>query len=276
MQKTHEYVKRFHFVKVDRIICKRYGMSNIAPRMDIFVKMSNPHDLWANVYEQVYEQCFGSFYGELTKELLRVINEMPNTRSIVDFGAGTGRLSIPLAQHGFDVNAVEISRGMCDELLHKAGRENVVLKVHHKCIADYQNTASDLAISIFTVLSYITTEAEMKKSIENIGKRVVSGGHFLFDLPSQLLFQGSQFESPTLSRKIEISPLNLPDTYHYQEECRGVFEGREFDYKDDFKIRYWKPEVIDSMLREAGFIDTGVTLPQFQGTYSTYKLYRKI
>jgi SAM-dependent methyltransferase len=238
--------------------------------------MKNPHDSWANVYEFVYEQCFGSFYQGLTDELLRIIKSEPNKGSVIDFGAGTGRLAIPLAQSGYEVHAVEISKGMCDELMAKASALNLSIDVHNCSIADYNNKPSELAICIFTVLSYITTETEMERSITNIGKHIVSGGHFLFDLPMQVLFQGSNYNRPNIRRNVTITPVAENNVYHYQENCEGIFNGQHFQYEDKFNIRYWQPDVINAMLNNAGLFDTGAAFPQLQGTYANYKLYKKI
>lgn len=59
--------------------------------------MKQPHDNWGTYYDFVYEQTFGSFYNNLTTETLNVINQILPKGTILDFGAGTGRLSFPLA-----------------------------------------------------------------------------------------------------------------------------------------------------------------------------------
>jgi 2-polyprenyl-3-methyl-5-hydroxy-6-metoxy-1,4-benzoquinol methylase len=74
---------------------------------------SKPHSSWADVYDLVYEHSFRNFYHELTNVTLSVIEDRVNSNSrIVDFGAGTGRLSIPLSKKGFDVVAVD----PCEEM----------------------------------------------------------------------------------------------------------------------------------------------------------------
>ncbi|HIA63571.1 MAG TPA: class I SAM-dependent methyltransferase [Planctomycetaceae bacterium] len=79
-----------------------------------------PHDSWAEAYDVAYEQSFGDFYESLTTTTLGLVlgTILPPVR-IVDFGAGTGRLSIPLAGHGFQMDAVDPSVGMLDQLRAK-------------------------------------------------------------------------------------------------------------------------------------------------------------
>ena len=79
-----------------------------------------PHDSWAETYDVAYEKPFGGFYESLTTATLELVlgTILPPVR-IVDFGAGTGRLSIPLAGHGFQMDAVDPSVGMLDQLRAK-------------------------------------------------------------------------------------------------------------------------------------------------------------
>jgi 2-polyprenyl-3-methyl-5-hydroxy-6-metoxy-1,4-benzoquinol methylase len=86
---------------------------------------SQPHDNWAKYYDFIYETTFGSTYNNLTRETLGVINNTLPFGSILDFGAGTGRLAIPLAQKGYNVTAVEQSNAMANELRKKAKAANL-------------------------------------------------------------------------------------------------------------------------------------------------------
>ena len=86
-----------------------------------------PHSSWARVYDIAYERSFGRFYHELTRATLDLITERvrPPAR-VVDFGAGTGRLSLPLAKLGHEVTAVE----PCLEMLHELERKKQDAVVH--------------------------------------------------------------------------------------------------------------------------------------------------
>jgi 2-polyprenyl-3-methyl-5-hydroxy-6-metoxy-1,4-benzoquinol methylase len=71
--------------------------------------------------------------------------------SIVDFGAGTGRLSIPLAGAGYQVTAVEPSGPMLDQL-RKAPASLDITSIK-STMQDFSTEARfDLAICVFTVV----------------------------------------------------------------------------------------------------------------------------
>lgn len=57
-----------------------------------------PHSSWADVYDLAYQRSFGEFYNHLTDATVEmIVGRIRPPARIVDFGAGTGRLSIPLA-----------------------------------------------------------------------------------------------------------------------------------------------------------------------------------
>jgi len=92
--------------------------------LKIGLVVTTPHASWAVAYDRLYENSFGSFYERLTELTLAHIQEVIQSNSkIIDFGAGTGRLAIPLAKMGHSVTAVEPCTEMLDVLRTKVGSE---------------------------------------------------------------------------------------------------------------------------------------------------------
>ncbi len=244
--------------------------------------MRQPHDNWGKFYDFVYEKTFGNIYRNFTTETLKVINQILPQReeTILDFGAGTGRLSFPLAEQGYKVIAVERSSGMVNEFKRKLklnGR-NLEIKIHHCSISEYQNGKGDLALALFTVLSYSITEDELLKNIKNIFKHLISNGYFFFDLPNKIFFREGpliNIDTETFRRFVELTSTNEDNIYIYREKCSGIFNEQKFSYEDEFKIRYWEISTLDKLLKENGFKDTLKSFPQFDLTGSTYKLYKR-
>lgn len=55
----------------------------------------------------------------------------PESRTIVDLGAGTGHLALPLAERGLAVTAVEPARAMLEELARTAAERSLKVEVVH-------------------------------------------------------------------------------------------------------------------------------------------------
>jgi len=236
----------------------------------------NAHDSWASFYDFVYEKSFGDFYGRLTGINLETICKILPKGRVLDFGAGTGRLSVPLAEAGYAVTAIEASDGMVKELKRKAAE--VEISIHHCRIDEFHHAKGDLAIAMFTVMSYLTTEEALASSARAIFLSLDEGGLLFFDLPDIFLFSSgahSPMRSSDFQRTIRINPTAEADVYTYHEKCSGVFEGRNFEYEDRFPIRYWDPDRVDAVLREQGFIPVRRFMPGFKSTGSSYHLYKK-
>lgn len=239
--------------------------------------MKQPHDNWGAYYDFVYEQTFGRFYNDLTTETIKTINKILPIGNIIDFGAGTGRLSLPLAKQGYSVIAVEKSNGMVEEFKRKVSNCYFEIEIHNCSISDFQNGKTDLALALFTVLSYSITEDELSRNLKNICQHINSNGYFFFDLPNIIFFNAGRLtniHTNNFRRIVELTSNNKNDIYTYKEICSGIYNGQEFNYKDEFQIRYWTLNTLDKIIRENGFSDTLKTFPQFNTTGSTYKLYK--
>jgi 2-polyprenyl-3-methyl-5-hydroxy-6-metoxy-1,4-benzoquinol methylase len=139
-----------------------------------------PHDNSARFYDCIYQRRFGEGLNQLTQANLRQIQQLVPGGKILDFGAGTGRLSIPLAKLGYEVEAIDISQAMLDVLIEKAARENLIIQTAQ----DIVNTdwSKDMVIAVFTVFAYILEDLEMESTLKLIYDSLKPGGYFMFDL----------------------------------------------------------------------------------------------
>ncbi len=158
--------------------------------------MNVPHASWADGYDRLYEKSFGSFYRHLTDLTLEVIltQTRPGDR-VVDFGAGTGRLAIPLSRQGRQVTAVE----PCVEMLEQLQGKDSERLVHvHPCrMADFQSSMQhDFACCVFTVLLYLLDDEQLSASLKAAAASLRPGGRLLLDVPASSLFHGVSRSGP--------------------------------------------------------------------------------
>ena len=224
--------------------------------------MSLPHDRWARHYDRVLERTFGQAYEDFTAQSLKEIRARvsPPAR-IIDFGAGTGRLTIPLATDGYRVTAVDPSVAMLSQLAEKARRsvssttsglgiDRVVSGVE-----SYSGSLRhDLALCVFSVLGYLLDEDALANGARAMADAVRHGGLLMVDAPGREVFEGFDIEAGDVIRCVEIEPEEAGgDLYRYREHT-AIRDGEIQEvYEDDFRVRYWPTPKVVEALSAVGF-----------------------
>ncbi len=234
-----------------------------------------PHSSWAAVYDLAYARSFGQVYAKLTQATLEVIQSRidPGAR-IVDFGAGTGRLSIPLADLDFEVVAVDPSPEMLDQLTQKRGG-GANLRTVCSTMQDFQERNFDFALCVFTVLLYLLDEDALKKAIAAAHDALKIGGRLLVDIPSIAVFQGYSKRDDFIERTVSVTKED-GDLYRYREDVTVMAPGGDASrYSDDFMIRHWSAETVRKLLTANGFVLDADLSDHFAFTGSLYWIMRK-
>ena len=234
-----------------------------------------PHASWAEVYDFVYEKSYGAYYNGLTKQTLNLIeNRFFADLSILDFGAGTGRISLPLAKAGYCVTAVD----SCEEMIEQLKRKDVgnLVDTIVSTMEDFQSEESfDLVLCVFTVLIYLLDEIQLGKAMDSAYESCKCGGYMLMDIPSRGIFSGNQFENDGVKRKIKVEEIK-DGLFQYDELIKienGA--GEDVTYQDSFPIKYWEPAKILHLLEKKGFKMEEELSGYFAGSGSNYFLFRK-
>lgn len=233
-----------------------------------------PHATWAEAYDRVYELGFGALYTQLTRTTLEAISaRVPPPARVVDFGAGTGRVALPLAARGYAVTAVEPCAEMLSVLAGRPGGEDIV-KVG-ATMADFHAEASfDLALCLFTVIAYLLEEDELGRSFTAVAASLKPGGRLLLDLPSAAVFAGFRHTAEGLDRTVTITAL-AGARYRYQEDTRIELDGRVLRYQEDFPLRRWLREETLARLGDAGLALEEDLSAAFPGTGAAMLLLRR-
>lgn len=219
--------------------------------------MPLPHHLSASVYERVYELEFGSAYEQFTNTTLAALRSIvPSGGSIIDFGAGTGRLTIPLATQGFQVTAVEQCSAMTDVLRQKAAAAALDVTVRTQPIADYfGDRQHDVGYCVFTVISYIVDDDELRRSIKAMARSIKAGGKLLIEVPRREIFQSRLRgkKGSNLLGRVSIE-MTTKDHFVYSENTDVTLtDGSTTTYTEHFSLRYWPSDYVMQLLGSAGF-----------------------
>lgn len=113
---------------------------------------------------------------------------------ILDIGAGTGRIAIPLASKGIKVICIEPSPAMRDEFLKKIVNDsnlNNLIKIISGTAANFRLYEKYPAAIISGCFDHFLTDRERISSLLNINSHLQIGGKIIFDV-----FIGLMKDSP--------------------------------------------------------------------------------
>lgn len=256
------------------------------------------HESWADFYDLAYELTYGAAYQELTKATVAAVSDLDNPPcKIVDFGAGTGRLAVPLRELGYDVTAVERSGAMCRVLKAKAeshpeqeGTRTAPYRPGNLVVLNQSITQklpdADYAagVCVFSVLNYIVNEADLRCFATAAAASIRPGGRLLISFvtdmaPMRRFFSGNpkrgtaQDGSVRIERNISIQPRE-GTLYEYQEESEIIQGQNSFRYSDRFLLREWTGQQVVDAMQNAGFREQ-CELKEFAWTGEVHLLFSR-
>jgi SAM-dependent methyltransferase len=116
-----------------------------------------------------------AFYARLAERL--------GAKRVLEIGAGTGRVSIPLARRGIEVTGVEPSTAMLEVARADAVQEGVQVNWVQGDVRFLElGTRFGLVIAPFSMLMHLYTVGDQDDALERITAHLEPGGTFAFDL----------------------------------------------------------------------------------------------
>ena len=218
---------------------------------------------------------FGAIYDRLTSSALAEIRDrVTPPASIVDFGAGCGRLAVPLAELGYRITAVEPSGAMLRQLRSRSA--NLDIDLVASPMQEYQaDRPHDFALCVFTVIAYLLDEQSLAAGMASAARSLAPGGLLLLDVPHPEVFESFDYDSGEIIRHVEIDGEG--DTvYDYREDTAlRNGDGTTSRYQDHFRIRRWTSEEVLAALDSVGFVRAVDVAARFSGLGADYLLMRR-
>jgi SAM-dependent methyltransferase len=205
----------------------------------------------AAVYDSYEErEEFGAEDIEVTVDFLA---EFASQGPALEFGIGTGRIGLPLAQRGIPTQGVDISRAMVARLKAKPGGEIVRVTIGDFATTPVEGSFQLVYLICNTVMNLTTQEAQVA-CFRNAAEHLRPGGYFVIKVmipelqwlpPGQTLHVFAASETHWGIDEYDVASHRLV-SHHFDKSADGRFEHSSLPF------RYVWPAELDLMAQLAG------------------------
>ncbi len=232
----------------------------------------NQYTFFAKVYDKMMDNIPYEEWEEYLLQLMYIHGVRPGA-SIAEMGCGTGNMTMLLAEDGFRMTGIDLSKEMLEiaeaKRLNDAeisgdypdSEESRIEYIY----ADMRNfllpEKKDLIISICDSMNYLLTEEDLYLAMKSARENVKDGGIFIFDLKTRWFYE-NELDGRTFRGRTDGISYVWRNAYDRESD---IHEYRlEFKYRGDNKRRektgevhrqraYTAAEIIEAA-RRAGFI----------------------
>ncbi|MCW2964095.1 MAG: class SAM-dependent methyltransferase [Actinomycetia bacterium] len=127
------------------------------------------------------------------RETAFVASHLEPGARVLDLACGTGRISIPLAEQGFDIAGLDVSNRVLE--VARAAAPELDFRQGDMRELPWGDGSFDAVINMWTAFGYFDTQAEDERALAEVARVLRSGGVFILDTANQAaLLRGLQHQ----------------------------------------------------------------------------------
>jgi SAM-dependent methyltransferase len=227
-------------------------------------------DLYADEYDALYHEKNYQEECDLIEAASLKFGDRPAT--ILDIGCGTGSHSLELAKRGYQCAGVDLSAAMLALAARKsdaAGLAKPPRWIEGNITSFDAQGDHDLAIMMFAVIGYLTTNEDVLAGLRNVRKHLKPGSLFICDFwygPAVLSVRpedrvriaasGERRIMRAASTKIDSFNHTADVTFRLWKVHGNTFVGETLEVH---RMRYYFPQEFRALLSQAGFESLSMT-----------------
>ncbi len=137
---------------------------------------------WIRLYGKIYAEIHDDlFKGRDDLDVVsRVLYEHAGSQAALEFGIGTGRVALPLANHGVRVFGIDNSEAMLSKLHAKAGANQIVTKTG-SFVTERMEGDFSLVFCVFSTLYLVSNQNDQVQTFANAARHLKPGGIFVVE-----------------------------------------------------------------------------------------------
>ena len=244
---------------------------------------------YARYYDLLYRDK--DYVGEAQFLQKLVQTYAPSTNSILELGCGTGMHALLLAKAGYRMHGVDLSTEMLQWATERLSQLPAELVSRLKFSPGDVRTVRldkqfDAALSLFHVMSYQTTNEDLRAAFATAKAHLKPGGVFIFDCwygPAVLSDRPTVRVKRLEDEEIAVTRIAEPVLYpnensvdvNYQVFIRQKDTGAVEELQEVHKMRYlFKPE-IEFLCTRAGleYVESHEWMTNYEPGFNTWGVY---
>lgn len=185
---------------------------------------------------------------------------LPNNAHLLDLACGRGRHAVQLADNGYRVTGIDLSKENIAFANNHFAREGLNF-VQGDMRDDLGNRQYDAVVNLFTSFGYFNTQKENQQVFDNIFQALKPNGCFLFDYlnPNTLSHINTNPETKVID-DVRFDILRRIEGEYVIKTIRVEDRGNTLTFYEKVKLIY--PHTFREMLKTSGF-----TIEQEWGNY---------
>ena len=134
-----------------------------------------------SVAETYDEFSAGMFTAEMIDPVVDFLADLAGDGAALEFGIGTGRIALPLAQRGVPVHGIELSKAMAAQLRAKPSGKDIQVTIGDFATATVDRSFS-LVYLVFNTIGNLTTQEKQVACFRNAAAHLQRGGTFVIEV----------------------------------------------------------------------------------------------
>jgi SAM-dependent methyltransferase len=174
-------------------------------------------ETYSRYYDLLYKDKDYNAESQYINNLLKQFNI--RGKRILELGSGTGKHANILTRYGYEIVGVERSV----EMVSKAKQDKKFKCVIGDITEIALNKKFDAVLSLFHVVSYLTTNESLKALFKNTYDHLIKNGLFIFDVwysPSVIFNQPEVRVKKIADKEIEIMRIAEPEIFENLNEVK--------------------------------------------------------
>lgn len=239
--------------KVRRILHYWTNCINFGAQFETLMKKEWFEEWFDSPYYHILYKRHDEKEARITVDHLLSVLDLPPSARILDLACGKGRHSRYLAEKGYDVTGVDISR---KSILYARRFENEHLSFfQHDMRKPFRTNYFDAVLNLFTSFGYFSNERDHLRALRNTANNLKPGGLLLIDF----------FNSIWVRKHLKPEEVKQVEgiEFHLQKTIAGdyVYKSIEFDAEEKHfqfreRVRLYEWSDLDKLLKQSGLLIT--------------------